>query len=261
MKKILLIIFLFFIGYEVDAKTYYSNYGEFSEYSDEEVLEDDITYVETIDKYQLYKERIEYEYLENSTFEYTGNMKLERTDWYEDYDLIDENKNIQMCYKYELESVREHNYLLIDNQSEFNLIIKSFKLLDLNNEVIMERSSIKLFDFSKYHINLSEYGYKFDEIKLEAEYEKEDINQVGEISLGYYLNMRDDATNLNNQIRVVSTLENSLKDYVNDFSIYSKYTDECYENLPSEGINYKTYYRNVIVLNEYKVIYKDYINE
>lgn len=261
MKKILLVIFLFFIGSKVAAKTYYSDYGEFSEYNDIEILPSDTIYVEEIDKYQLYEENIVYEYLENSKFEYTGNTKLERTEWFEDYSFIDESKIIQMCYKYALKSVNEYNYLLIDNQSDFNLIIKNFKLLTLDNKVIMERNNIKLYDFSKYHVNLSEYGYKFDEIKLEVIYEKENIDQEGEISLGYYLNIKDDVTNLNNKIKESSINSNTLNDYITDFSIYSQYTNECYDYLPDTGIDYKTYYRNVIVLNEYKVIYKNYIDE
>ena len=262
MKKIILSIIITFLFINiVEAKVYYSDYGEFSEYSEEEIFNSDIMYVESFDKYQLYREEIIYEYLEESDFEPTGKTKVEETMWVSDYSLIDKNKNIEKCYRYETMSIKEYNYLLIDNQSEFNLILKNFKLINLNGEVIMERSNIKLFDFSKYYIDLNEFGYRFDEIKLEAIFEKEDPNQKGEISLGYYLNIKDDSTNLTNKVREVIVDANILEDSVDDFSIYSQYTQNCYDHIPEDNRNYKTYYRNVTLLNEYKVINKNYIDD
>ena len=120
MKKFLILIVLFFAGLiSVDAKTYYSDYSEYSPYQDEIVEANDTTLVEGKRVYQAYTEKMDYEFLEeNNLYEKTGQYTKEIVGgWYsKKIDLIP-NLEYEYCETNTYRTYIGYEYLYIRNLS------------------------------------------------------------------------------------------------------------------------------------------------
>lgn len=266
MKKILLFIFLLLIGNKVNASTYYSGYSEYSDYLPDLIESNDLIYVEQTKLYQLYKENITYEYLEDSLFERTGNERKVETDWVNDIAEVDQTKEIEVCYNYQFALAKQYSNMVFLNTSNRKIKINYLKLYDMRNDLVISyMENIDLNENDKFVLNLDE-NVNLALMKLEIDIVgndninkniKTDIYVSKEIPL---FNNGDYITSINGDIEKAR-----LK--IDDFSIYKIYDKsvfyawECTENLPSNIKEYEILYRNTYKIYEYKIIDKIYTDE
>lgn len=266
MKKILLIIFLLLVGSKVNASTYYSEYSEYSEYLPDLIESNDLINVEKVKLYQLYKENITYEYLEDSIFEKTGNETEIETDWVNDISLVDQTKNVETCYNYQFALARQYSNMVFVNTSNRKIIIKYLKLYDMRtNSVILDMENINLNESDKFVIKLDEF-VNLSLMKLEIDIAGND-NINNNIKTDIYVSKEIPISS--NGDYITSIVGDTKKAYlaINDFSIYkiydkpTFYASECTENLPSNIKEYEKLYRNTYKIYEYKIIDRIYTDK
>lgn len=257
MKKIIFIILLFILIPKVNASTYYSDYVVDNDYISDFITETDQIKIDLEKEvYQYYKENIRYEYLEDSSYEKTGNSKDIMTPWVDDINLIDASKPYDTEYKYYHPKTKEYQHLIFKNNGNQEKI-KYIKIYDMKKNVIeFNMENITLYHGDRYIFVINNLDMAF--VTLELEFE----NSSSEIDMEIYLSEDKDILNNGQFIDIIDT----NKVYINDFTKYdiSNGNEMVLEHtrfLPSNIIYYITYYRNNYKLYEYKIIDKEYIEE
>lgn len=265
MKKLILFILLFLFGIcNIYAKTYYSKYTDFSEYSENEIQSSDTVLVEKTKFYHAYKETYNNSYLLNSIYEKTGLEYNEYLNWTDNINNIDKNLKYETCIKTNYIPFKKYEYYIVKNLSEkvtvnffgvgsrkiggytmqqenFNmytndgLIIPNNEKEDLNDiyfTIELEKGTNR---YLKYALYGSNDGYSFRESTLIQEIEDNSYNQIMTIQFGDYSN---------NPSILQNKIESVYCDTYTGFNEVSK--QEVYRN-------YNTYY-------EYKIPQKEYID-
>ncbi|HPF83375.1 MAG TPA: hypothetical protein PLV83_04355 [Bacilli bacterium] len=264
MKKLIFFLSLLLFSFRVNAMEYYSNYGEFSDYQKDVVVKDDLTLVEKTKMYQLYKENISYEYLENSLFKETGNTKVEKTNWVDDISLLEKDKEVEKCYEYSYNPIKEYNYIVFTNASDETFKISKLEFYDnKTNKVYYTHENVILNPNDVFHLDLDK-KYSLDDTNLR-------INIVGynssrHIKTKIYLAIDYDIFDYGNYLTTLEGYDNV--DYkIDDFRKYknifdtTKTINDCFNKLRTNISEYNTKYRNIINLKEHEIINKEYIDE
>lgn len=263
MKKILLFIFLLLIGTKVNASTYYSEYGEYSDYMSDLIESSDLIHVEETRLYQLYKENKTYEYLEDSIFEKTGNEREIQTDWVNDISQVDQTRKVETCYSYQFALAKQYSNMVFVNTSDRKIIINYIKLYDMRNDsIISYMENIILNANDKFVLNLDE-NVNLSLMKLEIDIVGND-NISKNIKTDIYVSKEIPISN--NGDYITSIVGDTKKAHLEiaDFSIYKIYdrppfyASECTEILPINIKEYEKLYRNNYKIYEYKIIDKIY---
>lgn len=263
MKKILLFIIMFFLVSRVSAETYYSEYTEYSEYQDNIIESSDIVEVEKVSFYELYKENIEYKYLETSDYEETGNIKRIETEWVNDIELLDSTKEIEKRYKYSYFPAKPYKYLVIVNDSERIVSLDTLKITDkIENKVLYESPQVVLYPKDKYVVSLEEAGNLIN-TKLEVYVVRTDKkNDFIVFSVYAY----EDSPMYSNGEFIEKVLGDDRRALllIDDFSIYNIYPIENTKEyiISEKEVDFlsdaEIIYRNVYDLKEYKIIDRVY---
>lgn len=171
MKKILWILFCILFIFEVEAKIYYSEYGDFSEYQKESIIGNDLIDVKTDKFYRWYRNVITSEYKlyeDNNSFD-NSTCYMETSDWLMErlpgHSSRVEEKRI--AYKYEVTKKIRYVYLnndfdiKITNNGQQLTSIYEDGLIDLGNAYAADAIKIEIsFDdgYYEYNLGLSENG-------------------------------------------------------------------------------------------------------
>src|SRR5574344_2107472 len=142
MKKILFTLLLILVIPNVYAETYYSNYGEWSNWSDSLIESDDITEVESQKRYKYYSEKTingDYFIEGENTSEYKiidkDHYKLsEPSQWSIDYPEKKQNRIIYKRTMYQYQKPIGINMIKISNYSFEKLYIGEINIY-INNEL------------------------------------------------------------------------------------------------------------------------------
>jgi hypothetical protein len=210
LKKIILLILLNLLIIPVNAKTYYSSYSEYSNFTEEKMESNDLVDVQTKKVYHAYTEEISYEYskhIENGIK--TGNTKLE----------IGEKTNIKPENVFEENTIytylkqSDKAIIKLKNNLNTSVYIKDMYINDESQDMSYLLTSNYAFGLS---YKKSSNSYKFN---IETEY-KSNYNIT--ISLVF-----------NNEERIIGTLTNDSESLlIEEDKIF--YDDEEYK---SEDIN------------------------
>lgn len=266
MKKKFLFLFLLLIGTKVNASTYYSEYSEYSDYLPDLIESSDLIHVEETKLYQLYKENITYEYLDDSIFEKTGNEREIQTDWVNDISEVDQTKEVETCYSYGFALAKQYSNIIFINTSDRKIKINYLKLYDMRyDSEISYMKDIILNENDKFVLDLDE-SVNLSLMKLEIDIVGYDnINK--NIKTDIYVS--NDIPIFDNGDYITSIVGDTKKAHlgISDFSIYKIYDRpilygaECTEILPSNIKEYEKLYRNNYKIYEYKIIDKIYADK
>lgn len=262
MKKVLFFLIILFTIPKVEAASYYSKYQEDYKYSDTEVEASDTVKVEKIDMYELYEEVITYEYLEESTFEPTGNTKIIETDWVKDINLIDQNKYTETYYAYDYYLAKNYGDIVIHNDNEFSIKLDLIRIYDrVTNDVIFYADNIMLNKNDKFYAGLDIYNLANLEIDIKV------CSEIEGFTFKIYAQEEFSIFDLGDLLEDISVLENEMTYSQKDFSGYDIYPEDkktasfVSDFLPVNVISYEAYYRNIYEVKEYKVINRNYLDE
>lgn len=239
MKKILLFILsnCLFIG--VSAKTYYGPYSDYSSYTEEKIISNELIDVKEKKFYRAYEEIVNYEYLEeNDLYEKTGNSKFILSEPLEEKP---ENVFEEKIY-YSYYPQNEDTYLKFSNNNSLSLSVKD---VVINDEIykynyLITRSYEYAFDFEKnsnrYEISLNTNSDSYS-INVYLVYKNE------EHFLGFLTNDNDKVVIDDSNNFFLKTLEKTdNKDFIGKLE------------------NTNTYYIEGKYLYEYKIVNKNYLD-
>lgn len=268
MKKILFLVSMLLFSVKVNAATYYSNYGEYSEFSPEKKEQTELIEVEKVPFYELYKENIEYVYLEDSDYEETGNSKTIITEWVDDIELLDQTKNIEKLYLYSFEEAKNYKYMVIENTTNRMISIDYLTIYDkIEDRYIDEAPILILYPNDKYVVNIAENNL----IRLEIDISMSGYDKSNEnISFNISAYLEHPSIANGELLKHVEGDNNNASILINDFSNYKVYGN--HNLIPVDAIHESNkeliglgdpyiMYRNVYDLYEYKIINKEYTNQ
>ena len=178
MKKIIIFLSVLLINISIQAleyDTYYSDYGDFSDYIEEEIIGDDLKEVEIETRYKWYKEIKEGDYLKrNTSYKYVDYDRYTYSDFSEWMDNADysDDKLVETRNIYYAKKIKPINRILIQ---EFDIDgssvnIESIKIYYQGNEIDYK---IRFLD-RKTNIGVSKDLFLF--IDLEEDYYLSDLN-------------------------------------------------------------------------------------
>ena len=239
MKKIIFIILIFFcLIYDVSAKeTYYSDYGNFSEYSTKKIESTELINVDVERRYKFYKnERVgEYRKVidDNSHFKYVdkGNRKDgEYSNWTEEIPASIEERLIEVNSLYYIRRPKPIKSFYIVNSGDTDITINDIKIyyqgeelrywlssqFTSENYIIHSGGSLKL-ELKKYY-SLEDITIKIGEAKFDETNELHISATVPSEDNLYYISC----------FRV--NLDNSYKKNILIDSSYWIYTNVQYES-------------------------------
>lgn len=221
MRK-LLFIFLLFYSFNVNAMTYYSDYGDYSEWSKDSIVESDTTYVEKERRYLYYHDNIIGDYYEEGTepsfyIKDNSNYHEEVSDWVTVKPSEGEiEEQIAYYYKY----TKPIRYIIISNVHgtdgmfkipEIRVVARSQELqyyidcigcsnnfeefisnkkIDENNSYIIEKGKI-IIDLNGYYnidevlLTLYVYDEGDEDVSFEINY-KNELDGFNYYSKSYY---------------------------------------------------------------------------
>lgn len=139
MKKTVFFLFIFFIGLvNVSAKTYYSDYEEYTKEQDEIVEASDTMRIEEVKVYQAYKKSFEYEYLEeNNLYESTGNYIKNVREWIKNKDDLSNEMPYEEGTAYTYRPYIGYKYYYIKNLSNTKVAFDNIRIYNKKtNETI-----------------------------------------------------------------------------------------------------------------------------
>ena len=265
MKKFYVFFLLLWICVKpAYAKTYYSEYGDFTNYSEEKISASDILKVESKNFYHAYTEKVSYEYLEDSLYEKTGNYSNEYSKWNTNKDLLDSNHVIEQCSLYTYKPFKEMKYFYLNNLSN-KIRIDSIKVYDTktgnilmqNNNFTMYSNDTFIFNIDKEYnlanleIHLSIYKQNVNDLKLTLSMNNENNPFINK-TLVKTIQDNTDNKNIELVIDNFSTAENLLSN--------TTATSYCDKNVNGKIINEVPIYRNIYTKYEYKIITKEYLD-
>lgn len=241
MKKIILLILLNLLIIPVNAKTYYSSYSEYSNFTEEKMETNDLVDVQTKKVYHAYTEEISYEYSKhNENGIKTGNTKL----------VIGEKTNIKPENLFEESTIytylkqSDKAIIKLKNNLNTSVYIKDMYINDESQDMSYLLTSNYAFGLS---YKKSSNSYKFN---IETEY-KSNYNIT--ISLVF-----------NNEERIIGTLTNDSESLLieEDKIFYDdeEYKSEDINSFVGKIINEEKYYILAYIYYEYMIINKNYLD-
>lgn len=271
MKKIALFLLIILYGFQIKAKTYYSNYSNFMMVEDK-IEETDLVKLKIEEKYLVYKEETLEEfypsYMKIDDMTKTSEEKIITSDWLDSKPEILPDRKIIEKELYEYQDMKKIRYIkltdLINSSSTFDISeIKIYKKGERVNYDAL--SDIK--DISKIKDDLINNFISFnknDEILIDL---KEDID-ITDLNVMYHIHIKDSASisftiNLLGQEKEKIYAKSIIKSNLNiengtEFSYligkdHFKLNDPVYENSKlSEKEVIKTTFRDVKMVTKYK---------
>ncbi len=265
MKKIYVLFLLLWICVKpAYAKTYYSEYGEYTNYSEEKISASDILRVESKNFYHAYTENISYEYLEDSLYEKTGNYSTEYSSWYTNPDLLDANYNSEQCNVYIYKPFKELKYFYLKNISE-KIHINAIQVYDTKNDsILMQNSDFNMYNNDTYIFSINQ-EYSLANIKISIFIDKQNVKDAT-----LTLSMSNDNNPFGTKILVqtvqdnpsIAKLELTVDKFVDVEELFLKFTERSYcdKNIDGKIIANDIIYRNIYTKYEYRVITKNYVD-
>lgn len=156
MKKISLFLLLFLVGFSnVTGKVYYSNYGDYSSYSEEPVDESDVVSVESTKTNYFYKEIITGDYFieGENPFEYPNKSEKFITKEETDLQEIPEEKTgrvISTKNKFHFKDLLPVRYIRLSNLSGFEEIVIKNKGENIFYDITYNIDNTILIDMRNY---------------------------------------------------------------------------------------------------------------
>ena len=265
MKKFFVFFLVLWICVKpVHAKTYYSEYGDYTDYSEEKINSSDILKVESKNFYHAYTDKISYEYLEDSLYEKTGNYSIRYSNWNTNINLLDLNAEIEECTSYTYKPFKELKYFYLKNLSK-NIHIESIKVYDLKNEkVLMNNDDFYMYSNDIFIFYIDE-EYNLANLKIYISIDKQSAKDVK-----LTLSMNNENNPFGDKILVKTVEDNSDNNNIDlaigDFSnvdellLNSTTKSYCDENVNGKIVNEDPIYRNIFIKYEYKIITKEYLD-
>lgn len=246
------------------AKTYYSEYGDYTNYSEEKIIASDVLKVESKNFYHAYTEKVSYEYLEDSLYEKTGKYSTEYSNWNTNKDLLDTNYAIDECSLYTYKTFKEMKYFYLKNLSN-KIGIDSIKVYDnKTGNTLMQNDNFAMYSNDTFIFNIDkEYSLANLEIHLF-------INKQNVKDLKLTLSMNNENNPFSNKT-LVKTIQDStdnknvelvIDNFTNVEGLLSNITatSYCDKNVNGKIINAIPIYRSIYTKYEYKIITKEYLD-
>lgn len=263
MKKVFVLILMLWICVRpVHAKTYYGQYGEYSDFKEEAISSTDTVSVQKNDFYHVYKENINYEYLDESQYEKTGKFNMEYSSWTEDSSILDQKSEIEKCVEYKYKTFKEMKYFYFTNSSGTvhidNMTIsdnKSGKILMTNSDFMMYQNDTLIFNIDEYNLANLVMDIVVDKRNVKDLYMKLSISDDKNIFSSNKITIKVMEESSNNKI---VTLNISSFDNLDMVLNAEEKISICDTNIKGMIIEEKNIYRNIFKKYEYKVITKEY---
>ncbi len=265
MKKIyVFFLFLLLCVKPVYAKTYYGEYGEYTNYSEEKISPSDVLKVESKNFYHAYTENISYEYLQDSLYEKTGNYSTEYSSWNTNLNLLDSSYEIEECSAYTYKPFKELKHFYLKNLSE-KINIDSIVAYDTKTgNILMQNDNFAMYSNDTFIFNISQQ-YSLANLKILLLIDKQNIKDVK-----LTLSMSNDDNPFSTKI-LVQTLQDSTSNKnveltidnfnnVDGLLLNTTAISYCDKNVDGRIINASPIYRNIYIKYEYKVITKEYMD-
>lgn len=265
MKKLYVFFLLLWICVKpAYAKTYYGEYGDYTNYSEEKISSSDILKVESKNFYHAYTEKISYEYLENSLYEKTGNYSTEYSSWSANTKSLDSNYAIEECSVYTYKPFKELQYFYLKNLSE-KIHIDSVKAYDTKTgNILMQNDDFTMYNNDTFIFNINQ-EYSLANLKIYLYIDKQSVKDVK-----LTLSMNNENNPFSNKILVQTLQDNTsnknIELAIDNFSnvdglfLNTTTTSYCDTNVNGKIINQSPIYRNIFIKYEYKVITKEYLD-
>ncbi len=265
MKKLLLFIGLIFSFIQpISAKTYYGEYGDFTNYSEVEVKSNEVTKVESKKYYHAYKEEIDYQYVEDYSYNETGNYPNSYSNWVKDKDLLDINYQIEECNAYTYQPFKKLKYFYLTNIGENVHVDSVFAFNTKTDEVLMYSANFDMYknDTLIFYINKN---YNLGDLEINISIEKQE-----NVKANLVLSMNNDSDPFSKKIIVKSLTDDSSGTNVNIqvsnfYDVEELYLDTISTTYCDSEINGKVIENYIVYRNNYlmrrkevfKKIYED----
>lgn len=263
MKKSLLFLGLIFIFIQpISAKTYYGDYGDFTDYSEVETKSNEVTKVESKKYYHAYKEEPNYQYVKDYSHNETGYYPIFYSNWVKDRDLLNANYQIEECNAYTYQPFKKLKYFYLTNIDQdvhvnhiFAFNVKTEEFLMYNTNFDMYKNDTFIFYIDK--------DYNLSDIEIEISIEKQE-NAKAKLDLS----MNNESDPFSRKIFVKSLTDDSygtgVNFYMNNFydveELYLDTINTAYCNSEINGKVIENYivYRNNYLIQRQEVITKIY---
>lgn len=210
MKKIILFLFCLFLSGVVEAKVYYSEYGDY-ELSETLVEESDVVKVKVENKYLLFKETVKEMFYPShilvEDMENTGEVKTLKSEWLKNRPEEQENRKIIEQVIYEYKDLKKIRYIKINNiinnsvseiaiyekanRIDYQASTKSQTNVDIINNkntkdyITLEESDEIIIDL-KREVNINDLNILFSTYAPNQDYFYFRINLLGEENEAVY---------------------------------------------------------------------------
>jgi len=265
MKKFYVFFLLLWICVKpAYAKTYYGEYGDYTNYSEEKIIASDVLKVESKNFYHAYTEKISYEYLEKSLYEKTGNYSTEYSNWNTNKDLLNANYAIEGCNAYTYKPFKELQYFYLKNLNE-KIHVDSIKVYDTKTgNIVMQNDDFTMYNNDTFIFNITK-EYSLANLKIHILIDKQNFQNVK-----LTLSMNNENNPFSNKILVQTIENNSIN--INPLLVIDNFSNVeelllnttaisyCDKYVNGKVINESPVYRNVFTKYEYKVITKEYLD-
>ncbi len=270
MKKTLIFIGLIcsFIK-PVSAKTYYGDYGDFTSYSELEQKSNDVTLVETKKLYHAYKEKIDYQYVEDQLHKETGDYPNIYSNWVKDKDLLDINYQIEQCNAYTYQPFKKLKYFYLKNLDRNLHVNHIFAFNTKTDEVLIDNANFDMYTNDMFIFYIDK-DYNLGDLEINISIKKQENAKA---NLALYMN--NDSDPFSKKIFVNSLIDDSSETnttfFVHNFydveELYLNTTNTVYCDSEINGKIIDNYlaYRNNYLLKRQEFttkIYEDlYLSE
>lgn len=263
MKKIIWCLFFLLIFFEVEAKDYYSDYSEYSDYQEEYIAKSDLVEVDTKELYHAYEENEVYKFLETKDGILTGNFIDEYTEWTNDINEIDLNKEYEEKTIYYYNQTNTiYNYLFIINDNDKEYVMESIYAYDSEKQIFQtKRATLRKGNYILLIIN----GRKIQNMTIDMILDKRN-NATSELS--FYLS-KDQYLDVTEDVlakRLIDTSDNNIVEYEKidlldfDYLFQDSIKQSTNNNFNGRIIKEEKQYRNHYIYYEQKVLEKKYLD-